>query len=187
MKPEVMLKSEEIQKAFHFAELAHDGQTRDFSKTPYVSHPKRVARIIQKRGYSKTIVIAAVLHDVLEDTGFNYDDLVERFGQLATNIVVEVSEPSKLRENCTMSREQREAEFLEQLINISMAGKAIKLADILDNTRDFCKYYNQNKERAQRFYFAKMDMLARLHDGDEELYKLAREELFKLHRLLIGE
>ena len=69
------------QKAASFAARAHDGQKRKDGRTPYVAHPYRVAMVIRHvfGCEDETILAAALLHDVIEDTTVDYDDVAEAF------------------------------------------------------------------------------------------------------------
>jgi (p)ppGpp synthase/HD superfamily hydrolase len=78
----------EFKKALKFAKEAHQGQFRKDGKTPYIEHPKAVARSLIRRGTKTKIMISsALLHDVIEDTNFNHFDIRFRFGkQIADTI-----------------------------------------------------------------------------------------------------
>jgi (p)ppGpp synthase/HD superfamily hydrolase len=79
--------------ALAFAEERHRGQVRDTDRAPFILHPLEVAHLLRGRGYPDHVVAAGVLHDVIEDTGVDYDELVVRFGDGVAELVREVSEP----------------------------------------------------------------------------------------------
>lgn len=79
--------------ALAFAEERHRGQVRDTDRAPFILHPLEVAQLLRGRGYPDHVVAAGVLHDVIEDTGVGYDELVVRFGDAVAGLVREVSEP----------------------------------------------------------------------------------------------
>lgn len=96
-------------KAMAVAIKAHAGQTRADRKTPYILHPVRVAQIIVEATdpstaskEKETMITAAILHDVLEDSGkrgstkFSYDDLEKEFGQTVAFIVKELTQDQAL-------------------------------------------------------------------------------------------
>ena len=76
-----------IRKAFEFANNAHAGVKRK-SGEPYIIHPLAVAKIvIEEIGLSATSIISALLHDVVEDTDYNLEDISNLFGEKVASIV----------------------------------------------------------------------------------------------------
>jgi GTP pyrophosphokinase len=71
---------ETIKRAYEFAEIAHKDQVRE-SGEPYITHPAAVAIILVELGLDTTTVAAGLLHDVIEDTSFTYDDIKNRFSE----------------------------------------------------------------------------------------------------------
>jgi guanosine-3',5'-bis(diphosphate) 3'-pyrophosphohydrolase len=115
------------------AARAHRDHTRkDKRKTPYFSHPARVALTVAvKFGCTdEKVLAAALLHDVLEDTRVDYDELLEEFDQEIADIVVALSKDSRLVET------EREKKYDEQLARASWKTKLLKLADVYDNLSD---------------------------------------------------
>lgn len=137
------------QKALKFATKMHEGQTR-FDGTPYIEHPKNVARYTKKyKASSKhldVLVASALLHDTLEDTCLNFYDLVEFFGPQVASIVVELTTDEELK------REVGKTRYLEiKLTHMSSWALTIKLCDRLDNIQDlrFCKKAFRDKYVAE--------------------------------------
>ena len=79
--------------ALLFAAERHGAQRRDADRAPFILHPLEVAQLLRGRDYPDHVVAAGVLHDVIEDTGVGYDELVERFGSEVATLVRAVSEP----------------------------------------------------------------------------------------------
>ena len=77
---------EEIEKAYEWARESHEGQFR-FSGQPYIIHPIAVAQILADFGMDKCSIIAALLHDIVEDTNTTIDDVREKFGDEVASIV----------------------------------------------------------------------------------------------------
>ena len=76
-----------IEKAFRFAKNAHEGVRRR-SGEPYVLHPIAVARIVvEELGLGSTSICAALLHDVVEDTEYTHEDILQAFGEKIASIV----------------------------------------------------------------------------------------------------
>lgn len=121
-----------VLDAVSLATRAHEGQKRKDGATPYVAHPVRVMAIMALRFgvEDPEILAAAALHDVLEDTTVDRDDLDEEFGSQIAQYVAELSKDGRLLE------EQRERQYMEQLLSASDGVKLCKLADILDNLTD---------------------------------------------------
>ncbi len=120
------------QEAAAFAARAHLNHVRKDRRTPYVSHPVRVALTVALVfGFpEETLVAAALLHDVLEDAPRDYDDLAERFGRDVADLVACVSKDARLPEP------QREQEYDERLRAGPWQARLIKLADVYDNLQD---------------------------------------------------
>src|SRR5438270_919263 len=90
-----------LLNAIGFAARAHDGQKRKDDKTPYVSHVFRVAAIVRNLfGFDDTrMLTAAVLHDTIEDTKTDFDDVEKEFGREVADWVALLSKDKRLPEN----------------------------------------------------------------------------------------
>jgi (p)ppGpp synthase/HD superfamily hydrolase len=87
-----------MSKAVEFATKKHDGQTRS-AGVPYITHPIRVMETVSKYTSNENIIIAAVLHDTLEDTATTFDEIATTFSTDAANLVKEVtSDDTKLQQ-----------------------------------------------------------------------------------------
>ncbi|MDA8196594.1 MAG: bifunctional (p)ppGpp synthetase/guanosine-3',5'-bis(diphosphate) 3'-pyrophosphohydrolase [Actinomycetota bacterium] len=123
-----------IQEAFKTAVKMHDGQFRR-SGEPYVTHPIAVARIVTELGVDETTICAALLHDTVEDTPMNLEEISERFSSDVAAIVDGVTKLDRLSFD---SKEEQQAATVRKMI-IAMAKDPrvliIKLADRLHNMR----------------------------------------------------
>lgn len=123
-----------IEKAYQFALKAHADQKRK-SGIPYISHPISVAYIIVELGMDTESVIAALLHDVVEDTDVNLQQIEKNFGSEVSNLIDGLT---KIRRIEYSSREEEQAENLRKML-MAMANDIrviiIKLADRLNNMR----------------------------------------------------
>ena len=99
------------QKASAFAARAHCNQVRKDERTPYFSHPVRVAlTVVLTFGCTdENVVAAALLHDVIEDTTADYDDILEQFGPKVADIVACMSKDMRMIEP------KREREYDDRL------------------------------------------------------------------------
>ncbi len=124
----------QVEKAYKFAKKLHDGQFR-VSGEPYIIHPCEVAKILVNLKVDTHTLIAAFLHDILEDTDTKPETIESLFGSDVLNIVQGVTKLGKLR---FKSKEERQAENFRRLF-IAMANDIrvifLKLADILHNMR----------------------------------------------------
>ncbi len=124
----------EVVAAYEVAEQAHGGQTRR-SGEPYIVHPVGVAEVLADLGMDTPTIVAALLHDVVEDTELSHGDVEERFGGEAAMLVDGVT---KLDRVAVTTREEQQAESLRKML-IAMANDyrvlVIKLADRLHNMK----------------------------------------------------
>jgi guanosine-3',5'-bis(diphosphate) 3'-pyrophosphohydrolase len=123
-----------IEAAYHFSAHAHEGQFR-ISGEPYISHPVAVADIIADWRLDPQALIAALLHDVMEDTHISKQEIAERFGKIAAELVDGLSKLDKIE---FRSHEEAQAENFRKML-LAMASDLrvilIKLADRLHNMR----------------------------------------------------
>ncbi len=124
----------EVYRAYIFGAEAHEGQTRQ-SGEPYIYHPLAVARILAEMRMDTKSIIAALLHDVIEDTEMAKDRLVKEFGEEVAELVDGVS---KLTQVKFESRAEAQAENFRKMM-LAMVQDIrvilIKLADRLHNMR----------------------------------------------------
>ena len=123
-----------IKEAFKFSDAAHLGQFRK-SGLPYITHPIAVAEILADWKLDAAAIQAALLHDVLEDSGIGKQQLIERFGGVVAELVDGVSKLDRLRFDS--SEEQQAESFRKMLLAMARDVRVIliKLADRLHNVR----------------------------------------------------
>ena len=123
-----------IMEAYRFGASAHEGQKR-VSGAPYISHPVAVATILAEQRMDAQTIIAAILHDVIEDTATEKAQLEEQFGEEVADLVDGVSKLDQLKFH---SRQQAQAESFRKML-LAMAEDIrvimIKLADRTHNMR----------------------------------------------------
>ena len=123
-----------VRRAYEVGARAHDGQTRK-SGEPYITHPVAVAGILADLGMDAETIIAAILHDTLEDTAVSAEELTAEFGVTVSDLVDGVTKLDKLH---FKSRQEAAAESFRKML-LAMARDLrvilIKLADRLHNMR----------------------------------------------------
>ena len=136
---------EQVKKAFFYASNAHSGQFRS-SGDPYVSHPIAVAKILADFKMDGDCLTAAILHDVIEDSGIPKSYLKNEFNVDVANLVDGVSKLDKI--SLTSKQEEQAENFQKMLLAMSKDIRVIvlKLADRLHNMRTL-KYLNKDKQK----------------------------------------
>ena len=123
-----------VRRAYFYAEQAHDGQTRR-SGEPYVTHPLAVANILADMHMDYQSLMAAMLHDVIEDTGIPKEALVAQFGDTVADLVDGVSKLTQM--NFETKAEAQAENFQKMALAMAQDIRVIlvKLADRLHNMR----------------------------------------------------
>ena len=139
------IDKEVIIKAYNLANEAHKGQMR-LSGEPYVIHPIEVASILVDIGLDTNTIAAALLHDVVEDSEYTYEDIEQQFGQEVAELVEGVTKLGKIEYK---SREEEQADNVRKMV-LAMAKDTrvvlIKLADRLHNMRTL-RFKSPEKQR----------------------------------------
>ncbi|WP_415912746.1 HD domain-containing protein [Neptuniibacter sp. QD37_11] len=163
-----------VQNAFCFAVESHDGQYRNHSNIPYISHPIGVAAILFSAGCSAEEVAAGLNHDVREDCpDVTYAILATRTSLDVADIVESVTFfPDK-----TLPREVRVQQQKAHLMEGDSRTHNIKCADIIHNFTDFVFAYNNNPNKAMRYLAEKKDQHSILTKADPILFEQCRFRL----------
>ncbi|MEO7337706.1 MAG: HD domain-containing protein, partial [Caldimonas sp.] len=123
----------DLLSAISFAAGKHRNQRRkDVEAGPYINHPLELAHVLATEGGVTDVetLIAAVLHDTVEDTQTTYDELVQHFGRTVADVVQEVTDDKNLL------KEQRKERQVEHAPHLSERAALVKLADKTCNLRD---------------------------------------------------
>ena len=159
-----------IERALAIAAVAHKDQVRKEGATPYIVHPVMVALDLHTRGFSETVVAAALVHDVLEDTDFSEKELQEALGEEVMEIVRAVTNDDAL------SWEDKKKKYIETVRAGTEGAKAVATADKLHNARSLLKahaeqgdalweHFNAGKEKKFWFEDAMLQMLKESWDN----------------------
>jgi guanosine-3',5'-bis(diphosphate) 3'-pyrophosphohydrolase len=138
-----------VRRAYYYAEQAHDGQFRR-SGDPYVTHPLAVAGILSEMHMDPQSLVAALLHDVIEDTGISKQAVKSQFGDAIAEMVDGVS---KLNKISFSSHAEAQAENFQKMA-LAMAKDIrvilVKLADRLHNMRTLDVLSPEKRRRVAR-------------------------------------
>ena len=138
-----------IEEAYQFSDAAHQGQFR-LSGLPYISHPIAVAEIVADWHLDAQAVMAALLHDVMEDTEVSKQQITERFGKPVAELVDGLSKLDRIE---FQSQEDAQAENFRKML-LAMARDVrvilIKLADRLHNMRTLDSVRPETRRRVAR-------------------------------------
>ena len=136
-----------VHAAYEMAKTAHSGQKRK-DGSPYVSHCVAAADIAVDMGLDEDSIVAALLHDIIEDTSLTHDDIVRQFGSTVADIVEGVTKLTRVQYT---SKEDEQMENLRKML-LAMAKDIrvilIKIADRLHNMRTMA-YQTPDKQRSK--------------------------------------
>jgi guanosine-3',5'-bis(diphosphate) 3'-pyrophosphohydrolase len=166
-------------QAISFAARKHVGQVRKDGRTPYIAHPTRVlavlATVFEVR--DPEILAAAALHDTIEDTTTDWDELKEAFGERVANIVSQLSKDKRLEES------EREHCYYETLKKADVEVRLCKLADLYDNLVDAATLQAKQRSRTLEKAQYALDLFA--PDFPED-YRFALERFEERIRGALG-
>lgn len=156
-----MLKQRVID-AYIFSQKAHEGQTRRFTGEPYFKHPKGVARSIEHLTRDEDMIIASLLHDVVEDCNITLGEIENKFGKQVAKYVDALTS-NKIE----LALSESKAKYLiDKMLKMTDEELVLKLADRVDNIRyadkdcktlkhkQFVKrYYDETREILDAIYY----------------------------------
>ncbi|HEA70785.1 hypothetical protein LCGC14_0749010 [marine sediment metagenome] len=129
--------------AISFAFIKYDGLKRKEKDIPYVIHPIRITMILHAAGFNEfdheDLMIAALFHDLIEDTDIKLNEIENNYGKKVGQIVVELSKPEG-------TKGRKKDEWLERFVKSSKEAKIIKLADRIDNLMDMKDVWSAEKQ-----------------------------------------
>ena len=165
-----------LHHAIEFAAVAHKNQVRKGTEIPYIAHPFEVASILMRETTDENIIIAGLLHDTLEDTAVEPEDILREFGDGVLRLVQSNSEnKSKIWEE----RKQHTIDFLME--DATYAEALLALADKLANLRsiayDLDRFGNvvwgrfNAPSNQQKWYYQSLQEAFARHLADTEAYR----------------
>lgn len=168
-----------LEKVKAFAEQAHDGQMRKFTPERYINHPIRVMDMCREVTDHLPILAAALLHDVLEDTKVDRDELnsflrdvmSEEDASRTFQIVNDLTDIYTKACYPAWNRRKRKAAEADRLEQTSADSQTVRYADIIDNAADMGRQWED--DFAERFLKECRSLLKRLQKGNKQLYERA--------------
>jgi len=172
-----------ILRAIRFSAQKHNDQRRkDAKASPYINHPIEVAETLWRVGEvrDETLLIAAILHDTIEDTGTTKEEIETEFGREVLNLVLEVTDDKSL------PKQTRKQLQVEHAPHKSERAKLLKIADKINNIRDVITSPPENwsLERRQEYLLWSERVVAGLRGVSPQLEKLYDEMLAEGKRSL---
>lgn len=173
--------SRKVREAVQYATRAHGAQIRRYTGEPYVRHCFAVAELVRHYVDRDEPIIAAVLHDLLEDTPTTPEQIRAAFGDEVLELVREVTDASSPADG---NRAARKAIDREHYGRASPDGKTIKLADLLDNLESITAH----DPAFARVYLDEMaQLLPHLQGGHPELHAQASRALCAAEQAQLDE
>ena len=152
------------------AEKHRDQRRKDADASPYINHPIALANVLANEGdiANEDVLIAALLHDTIEDTQTSEEELKKEFGSKIASIVIEVTDDKSL------PKAERKLQQIEHASHSSIEAKLVKLADKICNLRDMlCSPPKDwHLERRQEYFAWAMAVVAGLRGTNSKLEKI---------------
>lgn len=162
-------------RAKEFATQAHAAanQKRKYTGEDYIVHPAAVVELVRSVPHTDDMLCAAWLHDVVEDTNIQLDEVARVFGISVATIVEQLTDVSKPSDG---NRATRKAIDRDHLAKACHEAQTIKLADLIDNTITIVYY---DPKFAKTYLREKRELLEVLTKGDITLYTRACSMVWK--------
>ena len=178
-----------VRRAYFYAEQAHDGQTRR-SGEPYVTHPLAVASILADMRMDHQSLMAAMLHDVIEDTGIPKEALIAQFGDTVADLVDGVSKLTQM--NFETKAEAQAENFQKMALAMAQDIRVIlvKLADRLHNMRTLGALKPEKSRRISREtleIYAPIANRLGMHNLSTEFEDLGFKAMYPMRSRMIGQ
>ena len=171
-----------LKQAYIVARAAHDGQMRS-SGEPYITHPVAVALNLAKMNLDHETLMAALLHDVIEDTKTTKDELAELFGHTVAELVEGVSKLDKLKFD---NKEEMQAENFRKMILAMVQDIRVILIKLADRTHNMRTLGSLRPDKRRRIARETLEIYAPIanrlgiHDVKNELEVLGFEALYPM-------
>lgn len=163
-----------IKKAIRFAIDSHGSQFRKGTTFPYIEHPIHVGILLTKANQRSEVVVAGILHDILEDTDVRESQIISEFGNEVLMLIKAASEPDR-----TLSWKERKTHTINYLKNASREIQILALCDKHSNLMDIENDVQQMGEALwQRFNAGKLEQKWYYESLAESLRDLSENEIY---------
>jgi (p)ppGpp synthase/HD superfamily hydrolase len=158
-------RSDQVREALEVARAAHAGQVRNDSEgMPYIDHPVAVAELLAEHGYGETVLSAALLHDVVEESEIEVAEVRERFGEPVAGLVEALTDDPKIE-----PYERRKEEQRRQVERAGPDALAIYAADKLTNIGALRRAYAAKGEAVSDGLKAPLNVKVTIWEADLDL------------------
>jgi (p)ppGpp synthase/HD superfamily hydrolase len=186
------LMTPRLDKALRWAAECHRGQTRKGSDVPYFQHVVAVALVLDRAGFDEDVVIAGLLHDVVEDTQTTLDEVAARFGPEVAETVRYCSEIKTDASGKKRPWLDRKRDHLEALREAPLSARAVVLADKLHNLisieldlrqgRPVWSQFHAERDQVLWYYGAAIETCGRDDSWLVQLADACRDSLERVER-----
>jgi len=174
------MNTKHYKKILNFAKKSHDGQLRKYTHDPYIVHPIRVATMVKSNNGSEPQILAALLHDVLEDTrvtqaelhSFLLESLPTKVAEKTIQLVVDLTDVFTPEAFPNKNRAERTKLEAHRLGDAHKDAQTVKYCDIIDNLDSILKH---DKGFGIKFLDEKEYLLMFMNKGDQKLFNRAKE------------
>lgn len=178
-----------VDKAIIFATIAHGGTERRGKGFPYIIHPLEAMAIVATMTNDPELLSAAVLHDTIEDTDVDYEEIKSRFGERIAHLVAKETDIREAPDGRKLTWQERKQRDMDNLRDSSREVKIVALGDKLSNMRAIARDYHEKGNQLWQIFRVKdkathawryrglRDALSELSDTEafEEFDRLVKE------------
>jgi len=169
-------------KALEFAIDAHFNQVRKSEvDKPMIIHPINVGNILKEYGFDSNVIAASYLHDIVEDTKYTKEDILNIFGSDITSLVIGNTEPDK-----SLSWEERKQHTIDRIKNFDLRHKAVVCADKISNLEDLRILFEKKQnydfsafkkgfEKQKWYYESVYESLIQNEDENHPMFRRLKE------------
>lgn len=191
-------KKNSKKEAYYFAKKKHSKQLRKGTFIPYITHPIQVAKLVEDFGGDETQVVAAYLHDVIEDCGVSEQQLKEIFGEDVAQIVSDCSDSKT--SGAKAPWKERKVQYLQHLESVGAKTLLVSLCDKFHNASaivkdvktdgvEVWKRFNANPKEINWYYQSLLECFQRRSDElgteDHSLIVQFQESVCELEKLSV--
>lgn len=178
------LGNAKVRRAYEYAKQAHEavGQKRKYTNEPYIVHPHEVASVVSAFEVPSEVIMAAYLHDVLEDTQKTVQDIEEHFGPYVCSLVQQLTDVSKPEDGNRAARKALDHAHSQKACAFA---QLVKCADIYSNVKSIVHH---DPQFGQTYVEEKLDQLRHLQKAYKPLwsfvYGYCEQSLDQIHQMI---